>query len=90
MFELPTGALEMESNSHKEGLAQQKRARLIQEVQGMGADALLKVNEEELCVRLATKYQYELANGTGTVSEVRLIEIVRKHVTLRKANLFSA
>jgi hypothetical protein len=79
--------MKMESYSRKEGLAQQKRTRLIQEIQGMGAHALLKVNEDELCLRLASKYQYEPAN---IVSEVRLIEIVRRQVMLRKANLFSA
>ncbi len=80
----------MESYSRTEGIAQQKRTRLIQEIQGMGADALLKINEDELCLRLASKYQYELANGTaGSVAHVHLMDIVRRHVTLRKANLFS-
>jgi len=70
-----------------------RSCEVIQEIQGMGADALLTVNEDELCQRLVRKYQREFPlNGEGSdQSEERqsLADTIRRNLVERKANFFS-
>ena len=66
---------------------------LIQEIQGMGADSLLKENEDDLSERLAKKYHQPASASTSdeTDDSLRqsLAEAARENIVRRKANFFS-
>jgi hypothetical protein len=72
---------------------QSRNSELIQEIQGMGADSLLKENEDELSERLAKKYQQRASASTSGESDdslcQSLAEAARENIVRRKANFFS-
>lgn len=73
-------------------LVQRKTYLLFQEIQGMGANTLLKVSEEELCERLILKYGGETdADKThdSSTEPDSLTQTIRHTIAQRKANFFS-
>lgn len=69
-------------------------SELIQEIQGMGANSLLKENDDQLCARLVRKYEVRSGSDKTDGSDDPLLhrslaEAARENVVRRKANFFS-
>src|SRR5258705_3866453 len=74
--------------------AKQRVSELIQEIQGMGANSLLKENDDQLCARLVRKYEVRSGCDKTDGSDDPLLhrslaEAARENVVRRKANFFS-
>lgn len=72
-----------------------KSSRLIQEIHGMGAQALLQENDEDLCARLVLKYQNTVladdpkTQDDSSFSNDALTQTLLETIARRKANFFS-
>jgi hypothetical protein len=69
-------------------------SQVIQEIHGMGAEYLLKSDEDELCEYLVTKYQDQLPLSGDVTQEFQqdyrwLAATIRLNLVKRKANFFS-
>jgi hypothetical protein len=86
----------MQSNNRgtaRDDNAKQRVSELIQEIHGMGADSLLKENDDQLCARLVRKYEVRSGSDKMDGSDDPLLhrslaEAARENVVRRKANFF--